>query len=428
MDRYRDQLVFLGIVRSAQEMADFYAACDLLALPSDTECFALVQVEAMLCGTPVVMTDVPGGRMPVATTGMGRLAPRGDWQAIGDAIVEVLDHRERYVKAREAIAAHWLGGAPVARPRADADRLILTASTSEAYAFLFKLLCGPGDTILVPAPSYPLFDYLAALEGVAVATYPLALEERFRVDPDAIAARLRRPGSRPPRAVVLVNPNNPTGTGLATPEREAIDRLCADAGAALVSDEVFLDYGWGAAPVATTAGPVADGAPAALTFTLGGLSKGSALPQMKLGWMLADGPGAACAEALERLELIADSYLSVGTPVQLAAPRLLELGDALGRRVRERIRTNLDQLGKAIPPDAACRLLPADGGWTAVIQVPAVRSEEDLVLELLRDGDLLVHPGYFFDFPREAFVVISLLPEPAPFAEGIDRLLERTGR
>jgi aspartate/methionine/tyrosine aminotransferase len=149
---------------------------------------------------------------------------------------------------------------------------------------------------------------------------------------------------------------------------------------------------------------------------------------MKLGWMLVDGPGAACAEALDRLELIADSYLSVGTPVQLAAPRLLELGAGLGRRTRERILTNLDRLRTAIPIGAPCRLLPADGGWTAVIQVPAVRSEEDLVLDLLRDGDLLVHPGYFFDFPREAFVVVSLLPEPVPFAEGIDRLLERTGR
>ncbi len=329
--------------------------------------------------------------------------------------------------AREAIAAHWRGGSP-ARPRAAADRLILTASTSEAYAFLFKLLCDPGDAILVPAPSYPLFDYLAALEGVEVVPYPLALEGRFRIDLEALEARLRRPAGKRPRAVVLVNPNNPTGTGLTTAERDAIDRLCADAGAALVSDEVFLDYGWGDVSVATTAGPVAGGAPAALTFTLGGLSKASALPQMKLGWMLVDGPGAACAEALERLELIADSYLSVGTPVQLAASRLLELGAALGRHTRERLLTNLNRLRTAIPTGAPCRLLPADGGWTAVIQVPAVRSEEDLVLDLLRDADLLVHPGYFFDFPREAFVVVSLLPEPASFAEGIDRLLERTGR
>jgi aspartate/methionine/tyrosine aminotransferase len=340
--------------------------------------------------------------------------------------------------ARAAIAAHWRGaeagsgapGAPesiararVARPRAAAGRMILTASTSEAYAFLFKALCDPGDSILVPAPSYPLFDYLAALEGVEVAAYPLALDDRFRFDPGAVAATLRRPAGRPPRAVVLVNPNNPTGTGLATPEREAIDRICAEAGVAIISDEVFLDYGWGGSPIATTAGLVAGALPTALTFTLGGLSKGSALPQMKLGWILVDGPDAARAEALDRLDLIADSYLSVGTPVQQAAPRLLDLGAALGRRIQERLLANLDLLRQALPPGSPCRLLPADGGWTAVLQVPAIRSEEELTLALLSDEDLLVHPGYFFDFPREAFVVVSLLPEPDRFADGVTRLL-----
>ncbi|HKQ97785.1 MAG TPA: pyridoxal phosphate-dependent aminotransferase, partial [Candidatus Polarisedimenticolia bacterium] len=319
-----------------------------------------------------------------------------------------------------SIAGHLRAADPSSR--AAADRLVLTASTSEAYGFLFKLLCDPGDRILVPAPSYPLFEYLAALEGVTVTTYPLVLEDRFRYDVDAVAAALHPAAGPAPRALVLVNPNNPTGTGLTASDRAALDRLAAAAGVAIISDEVFLDYPW-ADPIASAAAPDGDAGPAALTFTMGGLSKGSALPQMKLGWILVSGPDGATSEALDRLDLIADSYLSVGTPVQAAAPRLLEMGSGLAGAVRERLRVNLAHIQAALSPVSACRLLPADGGWSAVLQVPAVRPEEELVVTLLRDENVLVHPGYFFDFPTEAFLVISLLPDPARFMQGLGRLL-----
>jgi len=321
------------------------------------------------------------------------------------------------------------------------DRVVLTASTSEAYALLFKLLADPGETVLVPRPSYPLFDYLAALEGLRVSTYPLAFDDRFSIDLDALESLLDARDTAPPRAVVLVNPNNPTGTALRRGERSRLREICGARGVALISDEVFLDYldqdevdaaarigdpvvsaASGGAGAAT--GP-ADGA---LTFTLGGLSKSCGLPQMKLGWIVADGPGALVSEALERLELIADTYLSVGTPVMRAAGRLLEIGAAIRSAIRRRVAENLEALRGRLNPGSACRLLRRDGGWYAVLQVPATAPEEDLVLTLLAEDDVLVHPGYFFDFPREAYLVLSLLPAPAEFDEALRRVLARLDR
>jgi aspartate/methionine/tyrosine aminotransferase len=341
-------------------------------------------------------------------------------------------------EARAAVAAWCARGGPGAcggpRPRQaiSAERLVLTASTSEAYAFLFRLLCDPGDTVLVPAPSYPLFDHLAAIDGVRVAPYPLAFDERWRIDLGALAQAL---GGSAPRAVIAVNPNNPTGSALVQRERAEVDALCAGAGAALICDEVFLDYLWAggptgegpAAPVSATT-PRPDGRPPrALTFTLGGLSKSCGLPQMKLGWVHVDGPPEACDGALERLEFIADAYLSVGTPVQRAAGRLFEIGGEIAARLGERVNGNLASLRVAVAAASSCRILPADGGWCAVMQVPSLSPEEDLVLDLLREDDVLVHPGYFFDFHREAFLVLSLLPRPAEFRAAVDRILARAG-
>jgi alanine-synthesizing transaminase len=342
--------------------------------------------------------------------------------------------------ARAAIAEDVARrGRPVTR-----DRVVLTASTSEAYALLFKLLADPGETVLVPRPSYPLFDYLAALEGLRVATYPLVHDDRFAIDLDALERACDVPGAAPPRAVVLVNPNNPTGTALRRDERSRLRDICAGRGAALISDEVFLDFldpdevdeaarsgnpivsavsGGGAGP----AGPV-ESAGGALTFALGGLSKSCGLPQMKLGWIVVDGPGALVTEALERLDLIADTYLSVGTPVMRAAGRLLEIGAVIRSAIRRRLAENLEALRGRLDPGSACRLLRRDGGWYAVLQVPAIAPEEELVLTLLSEDDVLVHPGYFFDFPSEAYLVLSLLPAPADFGEAIRRILARVDR
>ncbi|HZM68973.1 MAG TPA: pyridoxal phosphate-dependent aminotransferase [Candidatus Cryosericum sp.] len=326
--------------------------------------------------------------------------------------------------ARRAVSAHC-----VRRGQAtSSDRIVLTAGTSEAYALLFKLLADPGDVVLIPRPSYPLFDDLAALESVRVEPYAVLLDGGWRLDLEAIERRLEAGGERPPRAVFLVNPNNPTGTALSEEERRALGALCAPRGVPLISDEVFLDFRFeGTGAPVSMAGTRQSDEPRALSFTLGGLSKSCGLPQMKLGWILVDGPEAQAREALERLEFITDSYLSVGTPVQRAAADLLSIGEEIGAAIRERVLLNHASLRASVPDGSPCRLLPADGGWYAVLQVPAILSEEDRVLQLVEEDDVLVHPGYFFDFPREAFLILSLLPEPRILSEGVGRLLGRVG-
>jgi aspartate/methionine/tyrosine aminotransferase len=345
--------------------------------------------------------------------------------ALADRGVAAYDPDPRGLEAaRRAVAAHCARRGQATSP----DRIVLTAGTSEAYALLFKLLADPGDVVLTPRPSYPLFDDLAALESVRAEPYAVLLDGGWRLDLEAIESRLER-GGETPRAVVLVNPNNPTGTALREEERRALGALCTPRGVPLISDEVFLDYrfeGMGA-PV-SMAGPRPEDEPRPLSFTLGGLSKACGLPQMKLGWILVEGPEAQAREALERLEFIADAYLSVGTPVQRAAAGLLAIGEEIGSAIRERVLLNRASLRGAVPDGSPCRLLPADGGWYAVLQIPAVLSEEDRVLQLLEEDDVLVHPGYFFDFPREAFLVLSLLPDPRTFSEATSRLLARVGR
>jgi aspartate/methionine/tyrosine aminotransferase len=314
--------------------------------------------------------------------------------------------------AREAVAADFARrGFPVA-----AERVVLTASTSEAYAFLFKLLCEPGDEVLVPRPGYPLFEFLATLESVRARAYPLEHDGEWRLAASALHAVV---GPRT-RAVVVVNPNNPTGAYLKRDEREAVETMCAERSLALVSDEVFADFAFADDP-RRAASVARDGA--ALAFALGGLSKSCALPQLKLAWLTVTGPEPARAQALARLEVIADTYLSVSTPVQVAAPELLARREELQAPVRERLRANLDALRARLAPASPASLLQPEGGWYAVLRVPATISEEERVARLLEDQDVLVHPGYFFDFPREAFLVVSLLPPCDDFAEGIDRVL-----
>ena len=299
----------------------------------------------------------------------------------------------------------------------DPDRVVLTASTSEAYSLLFKLLCAPGgDAVLVPVPSYPLFDHLTALDGVATIPYRLDYHGRWTLSPEDVAGVW----AENVRAVLAVSPNNPTGSTLAEDELAALSAMCARRGAALIVDEVFADYSLGPEPA------VSERAAECLTFRLGGLSKSAGLPQLKLGWIHVDGPEAIVDEAMQRLEVICDAYLSVSTPVQIAAPALIAAGGLIRAQIQKRVRANYHALRDAVARYPAIELLQADAGWSAVLRVPSTRSEEDRVVDLLERDRVLVHPGFFFDFPHEAFIVVSLLPPVEMFADGVARVLERT--
>lgn len=320
--------------------------------------------------------------------------------ALADARAMEYDPQPRgLASAREAVARYY-GDVP-------ASRILLTASTSEAYANLFKLLCDPGDEILSPRPSYPLFEFLAGLESVRVAQYPLRYDGAWHIDFDA----LERAITPRTRAIVVVNPNNPTGSFLKRDEWEKLEAF----GIPILSDEVFCDYALipDQSRVRTLAG-----ASNALTFSMSGLSKIAGLPQMKLGWIVASGPGHEAA--LERLELIADTYLSVATPVQAALPRILEVSAAVRNQITERTRANLARLKPAHP-------LRVEGGWYATLHVPNTKTEEDWALDLLGRRDVLVQPGFYFDFESEAFLVLSLLTRPEVFEEGLKRILEEIG-
>jgi alanine-synthesizing transaminase len=312
---------------------------------------------------------------------------------------------------REAVAADF------ARRGAEIDpaRVVLTASTSEAYAFLLKLLCDPGDEILVPQPGYPLFEYLASLESVGVRGYLLEHDGRWRLNLESLEAAV----TPRTRAVVAVSPGNPTGAYLKLDERESLECFAAERDIALLSDEVFADFPLSEGP--GRAASVARDGPA-LAFSLGGLSKSCGLPQVKLAWIAVTGPAGPRREALERLEVVADTYLSVSTPVQIAAPTLLGRREELQGPIRERTRQNLEKIRAMVKPGSPATLLEPEGGWSAVLRVPATVPEEDRVARLLREANVWVHPGYFFDFPAEAYLVLSLLPEPSAFSEALRRL------
>jgi len=296
----------------------------------------------------------------------------------------------------------------------DPAHVVLTASTSEAYSWLFKLLCNPGDGVLVPRPSYPLFDHLTALEGVRAHPYAIEYHGQWEIDVESLAA-----APLDIRALLVVSPNNPTGSFLSAEEFQRVSALCRHRKWALIVDEVFADY-----PLEDSH-PLTDVAVRSevLCFTLAGLSKTIGLPQLKLGWCIAGGPAAERDAALTALEVIADSYLSVGTPVQVATPTLLRSGALIRASIQGRIRRNLSTLRAIAAGFPASEVLRADGGWSAVLRVPSTRGEESLVLDLLRAERVLVHPGYFFDFPREAYLVVSLLPPEESFTDAVARLL-----
>ena len=312
--------------------------------------------------------------------------------------------------AREAVARDCLRRSATVDP----GDVILTASTSESYSWLFKLLCESGETVLAPAPSYPLFEHLARLEGVGLATYRLDYHGRWEADAESIRAA---PAST--RVLILVSPNNPTGSYVSARELEDVLAVCRSRGWTLIVDEVFADYPLEAEHPLTDIASRAD----VLTFTLGGASKMLGLPQVKLGWIVAGGPSDERREALHALEHIADTFLSVSTPVQIAAPSLLRDGASVRAAIHARVRHNLEHARVIAQRYPSCEVLRVEGGWCATVRIPATRPEDVLVLELLESERVLVHPGYFFDFPHEAFVVVSLLVEPAPFADAFERCL-----
>ncbi len=301
----------------------------------------------------------------------------------------------------------------------DPDSVVLSASTSEAYGWLFKLIAEPGDEVLVPSPSYPLFDHLAALEGLHTRPIPSFFTDRWHLDLGALEAAV---GPRT-RAVIVVGPNNPTGACLTRAEWSALTDLCAARHLALLVDEVFADFLLEPSPesLPTT---LAAGDPPCETYLLSGLSKVALLPQMKVGWTLLRGP--RILERREALELIADQYLSLSAPAAVALPTLLTLAPALRAQALERLRGNLATLDHHLAAHPHLSRLPVEGGWSVLLRMPAVAEDEAVALRLLEAG-VLVHPGHFFDLPPKGFLVLSLLTPPGTWVEGLNRALPLLG-
>jgi alanine-synthesizing transaminase len=317
--------------------------------------------------------------------------------------------------AREAVASYYRQQ----HDDVDPESIVLTTSTSEGYSYVFRLLCNVDDEILVPKPSYPLFEFLADLQDVKLVPYPLLYDHGWQIDfPSLYKAVNHRT-----RAVVVVHPNNPTGSFVTEKERGALNNFCREYKLALVADEVFLDYALDGAPRSTFAGNRD-----MLTFTLSGLSKISGLPQMKLAWVVTSGPGEQVSSALARLEVIADTYLSMNAPIQLGAPVLLDQRRSIQPLLLDRVRANLSELDRGLARQKTCRRLDVEGGWYAVLRVPVTQSDEDLAIEILRKLSVLVHPGHFYDFSSDGYLVVSLITLPRDFREGIEQVLKLLNR
>ncbi len=358
-------------------------------------------------GLPVL--DLTASNPTRCRLGMDPEALLAPLRAAGGELIEYDPQPFGRWTAREAVAAYYHGH----NAEVDPARVCLTASTSEAYSFLFRLLCDPGDEVLIATPSYPLFAYLAALDDVWLVPYPLVYEHGWQIEPGAVERRI---GPRT-RAIALVHPNNPTGHFVSAGERAALEALCVQHGLALIVDEVFLDYPWEAPARSFACGPHP-----ALTFVLSGLSKIAALPQMKLSWLAVFGPDAARDEALARLEIVADSFLSVSAPVQSAAPAWLRTAKEVQRAIRDRVAANL-QIANQLLAGAPVSRLHADGGWYAVLRIPALMNDEPWAERLLRERGVALHPGSAFGFPDRGWIVVSVLPENHIFSQGLEEIL-----
>jgi alanine-synthesizing transaminase len=312
--------------------------------------------------------------------------------------------------ARRAVAEYYAEkGAAVAL-----EDIILTTSTSEAYSFVFRLLCDPRDEILIPEPSYPLFDFLANILDVNLLRYPLIYDHGWQIDFHALEQAI----TPRTRAIIVVHPNNPTGHFTKPGEMAKLNAICSARHLAIIADEVFLDFSLdGTRPASFGANP------GALTFTLSGLSKISGLPQMKAAWLVASGPQTERAEALARLEVTADTYLSMNGPVQLAIPVLLKQRHGFQKQLLERVRRNLSELDRRLATQTVCNRLTVEGGWYAVLRVPATQSSEDQAIDLLKSQGISVHPGHFYDLPSMSYLVVSLLTPEQAFSAGIPGLL-----
>ena len=320
--------------------------------------------------------------------------------------------------AREAVATYYAERGVDVSP----EDLILTTSTSEAYSFVFRLLCDPGDALLVPTPSYPLFDFLAGIQDVQLFPYELVYDHGWQVEPVVLFAAVDRAlaaGARP-RAILAVHPNNPTGSYVKVRELQLMNDVCAGNDMAIVADEVFLDYSLAGGQPLTFASNED-----ALTFTLSGLSKIAALPQMKVAWIAVGGPPTLKQEALARLEVIADTYLSMNGPVQVAVRTMLEERHTIQQQLRDRVRENLSEFDAQLARQTLCHRLEVEGGWYAILRVPATGSDEDLAIALLERTGVLVQPGHFYDFPADGYLVLSLICARAVFAEGLARILKQ---
>jgi len=297
----------------------------------------------------------------------------------------------------------------------DPEAVLLTTSTSEGYSYVFRLLCNPEDEILVPKPSYPLFEFLAGLQDVKLVPYPLLYDHGWQID----FPSLYKAGNHRTRAVVVVHPNNPTGSYVSATEREELNKFCREYELPLIVDEVFLDYAHDGAmrPTFATNDPV-------LTFTLSGLSKISGLPQMKVAWIVTSGPQQQANAALARLEVIADTYLSMNAPLQLATPVMLEQRKNIQPLLLDRVRANLEELDRNLSKQKNCQRLAVEGGWYGVLRVPVTQPDEDLAIDILRKVNVLVHPGHFYDFPSDGYLVVSLITPPENFREGVGRVLD----
>ncbi len=316
--------------------------------------------------------------------------------------------------ARRAVAGYYADRGE----EVSAEDIFLTTSTSEAYSYVFRTLCNPGDEILIPSPSYPLFDFLAEIQDVHLVRYPLKHDRGWQIDFRALEQSI----TPRTRAVIVVHPNNPTGHFTKGAEMEKLNAICSARGMAIIADEVFLDFSLGVERRRSFAAN--RDAP---TFTLSGLSKICGLPQMKAAWLIIGGAQVWKREALARVEVIADTYLSMNAPVQLAIPHFLEQRHEFQKQVNSRIQRNLAELDRQLAEQEVCSRLAVEGGWYSVLRVTATRSDEDLAVELLSAKSVYVHPGHFYDFVSDGHVVVSLITGEAEFKKGVAGLLAYFG-
>jgi alanine-synthesizing transaminase len=332
------------------------------------------------------------------------------------------------LKARQGVAEYYAGRGDEVR----VEDIVLTTSTSEAYSFVFRTLCSPGDELLVPAPSYPLFGFLADISDVRLVSYPLIYDYGWQIDFHALEQAI----TPRTRGAIVVNPNNPTGNFIKQEEKTRLNEICSTRKMAVIADEVFLDYAhcetagqrepfkYPRNRAAVNKPPTSYAAnSAALTFTMSGLSKISGLPQMKASWLVTNGPEPLKAEALGRLEVIADTYLSMNAPIQLAIPVFLQQRHAIQKQLMARMRRNLAELDRQLSGKKSCSRLIIEGGWYAVLRVPATRPDDDLGVELLKTKNIYVHPGHFYDFTTDGYLIVSLIIPEQGFADGIRLLL-----